>query len=328
MLESENPGMEMAKAFAEGAGKQSASNVSEFLGGLFPFWGMKKKAVDVYVREIEQSNMSPEAKMMAIANTKKTFREFRNQAAIVDVAYTALGDGQNIDADSLKNADSELISRLIDAGKFVSDEELQLLWGNVLAGELEHPGTTPKNVVRILSEISKEYATVFASLCSLRVDILADTGNDIEYCGQDLMVFLTNNYLKEMNINLNIIRELEQLGLINFVDIGHYSRTITNKDYPYVHIVCNDHVITAINTKDKFPTGQIILTKAGQCISRFAPACYNQQHMEGIKDYLEKEANMKFSPTPGIHIIGIGGGTYVGCSYERQWITPPQPTEQ
>lgn len=314
MLEPENPGMEMAKAFAEGAGKESASKISEFLGGLFPFWGMKKKAVDVYVQEIKQSNLSPETKMMAIANAKTTYRELKNQAAIIDVAYTALGDGQNIDTDSLKNSDSEFINRLIDSGKFVSDEELQLLWGNVLAGELEHPGNTPKSVIRILSELSKEYATVFATLCSLRVDILADTGKDICFPGQAMMVFLSSSYLKEMNISFDIIQELEQLGLINCSATG-YQKNIPNTDYPYIHIVCDNHVMTTINTRKDFPIGQVILTKAGECISRFAPARYNQQHMEGIKDYLQEKAKMKFSPTPGIRILEIKEGNRI---YGRQ----------
>lgn len=325
MLEPENPGMEMAKAFAEGAGKQSASNISEFLGGLFPFWGMKKKAVDVYVREIEQSNMSPEAKMMAIANTKKTFREFRNQAAIIDITCTTLGDGKIIDTDSLKNADSELINRLIDSSKFVSDEELQLLWGNVLAGELEHPGTTPKNVVRILSELSKEYATIFATLCSLRVRIIADTGKSIHDFGQEMMAFITSSYLQEMNINLDVILELEQLGLISFSNIGHYSRSIPQDQFPYIHIVYDNHVMTAFNTISNFPTGHIMLTKVGRCISRFAPAHYNQQHMDGIKYYLENNQKLKFSLTPGIRIIEK---YEEGYKIERQQMTPPQTTEQ
>ena len=122
---------------------------------------------------------------------------------------------------------------------------------------------------------------------------------------------------------------MEQLGLINFLDVGDYSRPIPNKDFPYIHIVCDDHVMTAINTINNFPTGTILLTKAGRCISRFAPARYNQQHMEAIKYYLEKDSTLKFSLTPGIRITGIKvtekGMEY---SYERLSITPPQKPEQ
>lgn len=325
----EDVALEVAKAAGEAAAKEGTNKLANAIGGLFPFWGMKKKAVDVYVRNIEQSDLSPEAKMMAIANTKKTFRELKNQTAIIDVAYTALGEGQNVDADFMENTDSELINRLIDSGKFVSDEELQLLWGNVLAGEFEHPGTTPKNIVRILSEISKEHAAVFSTLCSLRVEILADTGSDIQYFGQEIMAFLPDGYLEEMNINLGTMRELAQLGLIDFVDTGHYSRPIPKKYYPYVHIVCDDHVITVINSGNNFPTGHVLLTKAGRCISHFAPARYNQQHMERIKNCLEKILVMKFSPTPGIRITRGPGGEdlSMGYSYERQWTTPPQTPE-
>lgn len=168
-MEPENLGLEMSKAFAGEVGKESVNKLASVFHGFFPFWGLKARAIDVYVREIENTSLSPEAKMYAIANAKKTYEEVKNQSAIIDVAYSAVcgepGDSQNDPMD----LDAELILRLTDAGKFVSDEELQLLWGNVLAGEFENPGSTPKNIVRILSELSKEYATILSSLCSLQV---------------------------------------------------------------------------------------------------------------------------------------------------------------
>lgn len=320
-MEPENPGLEVAKAFVEGAAKEGTNKLSEFLGGLVPFWGLKKKAVDAYVQDIKQSNLSPEAKMMAIANTKKTYRELKNQSKIIEIAQADFADGLNIDTDSLR--DNELILRLIDSSKFVSDEDLQLLWGKVLAGELEHPGNTPKNIVRIMSELSKENATAFYNLCSLQIEILADTGSDIEHFGREMMVFLPSNCLQEMNINLNVIEELEQLGLINLSSSG-YSRPIPSK-YSYIHIAYGDHVITASSFKNGFPIGQIRLTRAGHYISRFSPVHYNQQHMEEINNYLVNTAHIEVSPAPGIRITERDEE---GCSYERQSVIPPQAPGQ
>ena len=84
MMEPENPGLEIAKAMAGEMGKESVNKFANIIRGLFPFWGLKRTAVDTYIREIEKSNMSPEAKMFAIANTKKTYREIKNQSAIID----------------------------------------------------------------------------------------------------------------------------------------------------------------------------------------------------------------------------------------------------
>lgn len=302
-MEPENTGLEMAKAFAEGAGKESASNLAEFLSGLFPFWGVTKKAVDVYIQNIEQSNLPSETKMMAIANVKKTFRERKNQAAIIDVAYTALEDRKTIDSDSLKNIDNELIDRLIDSGKFVSDEELQLLCGNVLAGEFENPGSTPKNIVRILSELSKQNANIFSNLCSLQADICLDTGCEVECIGADLMIFqIEAPYLKEMNINFRNIQELEHLGLISFNNTGSYQRTVPSANFPQIHIVSANHVMTVHTKKNTFPCGYILLTSAGKSIARFVQQQYNPQHIQAIRAYFD-HFDIETSPTPGIHII-------------------------
>lgn len=329
-MDPENPGLEMAKAFAEGAGKESTNKLAEFIGGFFPFFGLKKKSVDTYVHDIQQSNMSPEAKMIAIASAKKTFRELKNQSAIINVAYEALDSGQNINVDALSSADDELISRLIDSGKYVSDEDLQLLWGNVLAGELETPGSIPKNVVRILSELSKEYAIVFSNLCSLRADILADTGTEIHRLFTSFFIDKEErNYLTQMNLHYRNYEELDRMGLIYFSPVAGYACSIPHEVYPYIHIVCGGEVITVYNENIDFPCGCFKLTSVGESISRFAPPKHNLHHIEAIRAYLNSK-NIHLSPTPGIRITRMPKETGIrtGYSYERLPIVPPQTQEQ
>ena len=66
--------LEIAKAAAEIAGEESVNKLSIGIGGRFPFGGWKEKAVDAYINEITTSTLSPEAKMMAIANARKTYK--------------------------------------------------------------------------------------------------------------------------------------------------------------------------------------------------------------------------------------------------------------
>lgn len=299
----ENPGLEIIKAAAGAAGKESVNKIAQFISTIFPFWGLKKRSIDVFVHDIEQSNLSPENKMIAIANTKKIYKEIKNQTAIIDTALAAVGGIENIRPDNLQKIDYELVSRLIDAGKFVSDEELQLLWGNVLAGEFEEPGSTPKNIVRILSELSKDMAIIFSNLCSLQVNIFLDTGNQIKNIGSDFIIGdLNASYLSELNIQYENLRDLDHLGLISLSDIGDFPRTIPHANFPYVHLVSGTHVITVKTKEDKFLCGRIIPTVAGRSISRFIPKQYNQKHMDSVQEYL-KQSGMDISPTPGIYIV-------------------------
>lgn len=328
-MEPENLGLEMSKAFAGEAGKESVNKLASAIHGLFPFWGLKAKAIDVYVREIENSGLSPEAKMFAIANAKKSCREIKNQSAIIDVAYSAVcGEPDNSQNDPV-DLDDELILRLLDARKFVSDEELQLLWGNVLAGELENPESTPKYIVRILSELSKENAVIFSNLCSLQVSLFADSGSQLWLLGPSFMILQEDAfYLKQLNINSTKLRELEHLGLIDYASIGTYNKTIQSSFFPYIHIVCGNKVITTYTKDDSFNCGTVILTAAGSRIANFVPNQYNSQHMDTIVKKLQ-ENYINISPVPGLAVIKTPEtpGKYMEYSFQRQWTSPSQTPE-
>lgn len=326
-MEPENAGLEISKSFAEAVGTESVRSVAGLFSSLFPFFGLKKKSIDAYIHEIEQSDMSPEAKMYAIANAKKTFRELKNQSAIIEVACSTLSLEQGADLSALPSPpDDELLSRLIDAGKFVSDEDLQLLWGNVLAGELEHPGDTPKSVVRVLSELSKENALIFSDLTSLEVDLFADTGEKLVFIDSEIMaVQIDAPYLKRMEINFEKLRELEHLNLINFASIGTYTKPIPSSVYPYIHIASDNEVITVYNKSGEFSCGVVLLTPVGKCISRFVKRRHSQEHMDAIKDGL-KETGLVISPTPGISVQKVQekSGTDMEYNWQRLWTEPPQ----
>ena len=57
----------------------------EFLGMLFPYAGIEKKAVDLYIEEIENSDLSTEAKMISLLNAKKTLKKLKNQKKIAEI---------------------------------------------------------------------------------------------------------------------------------------------------------------------------------------------------------------------------------------------------
>jgi hypothetical protein len=326
-MEPENPGLEIIKSAAEGAGRQGIDKIANALGAPFPFWGMKKKAVDIYVKSIENGDYTPDEKYLLIAGAKKHCKELENQTAIAKIAQESAKPGTDFSMAS--GVDDSFVSRLLDAGKFVSDEEAQILWGNVLAGEFESPGSTPPSIIRILSELTQKNATIFSNLCSLQVDILSDFGNHIDLAISSCMINNdnTNDYLKHLDLGFTNFQELERIGLINF-------NSMTSFVWKYgripsaVHIVSGTDVLSVTKLQDdRLPIGHITLTEAGKCISRFVLRKHNQQHMEAIRSYLE-ENHVTCSPTPSIMITEIGEGeTGTAYSCQRLPTEPPQTQE-
>ena len=67
----------------------------ELFGMMFPYAGIKKKAVDMYIAEIEQSDLSTEAKMISLLNARKTLKGIKNQKNIVEIAKDNAKEGTN-----------------------------------------------------------------------------------------------------------------------------------------------------------------------------------------------------------------------------------------
>ena len=53
------------------------NKTADIMGMLFPYAGLTKKAVDMYISEIEKSDMSIDTKMFLVMNTKKTFKKIK-----------------------------------------------------------------------------------------------------------------------------------------------------------------------------------------------------------------------------------------------------------
>lgn len=326
----ENPGLEMIKSAGEGMGRESVNKLATFFGGFFPFFGQRKRAVDAYINDIEKSNMDPATKMFLIANTKKTFKEMRNQMAIAEVAQKVAKDGTDFSMNS--GVDDEWLSRYMDAGRHVSDEEMQVLWGNILAGEFEDPGSTPPSVIRILSEITTKYAKIFANVCSLGIVIFpADaSGTPVKELSRVLVSTKEcRKYLNDLEINFTTLSELDKLGLIQFRSAGYVRRYDSNKR-PIVHIYANQKVITCTKYPNRcFPTGEVLLTDAGESISRFI----DKKTLDGFEDYVLKyyksRSAVSLSEEPMVSITEASGeGTHKEYSYEILHKEPPRKSEQ
>lgn len=290
--------LEIAKAAAEGASRECINKIANAIGGAFPYWGLKRRAIDNYVRDIENSDLAPETKMIAIASAKKTYKHYKNQIEILKIAQESLGDKTGT---SCEEIDDEWVDRFMDSAKFVSNETLQLLWGNVLAKEIEEPNSNPPSMIRILSEITPKYAKVFQTLCHLIVHLFAtnDEG-EVEYVGPQLVLPKKYSYLNSYNVDFLSLNELQLLGLIQFANTSEYVLRIDVKN---LHLVYGDNFFTIESYPQKaFPIGCVRLTDAGRALAEFNLGKTIDGHFEKVKLHM-KEKNVIIAKEPGIQIV-------------------------
>lgn len=263
---------------------------SDTLKAFFPHMNAKNKAVDYYIKMIENSDMDDNDKVIAIYQAKKIIREWNNQTNIVEIAHKAAKKGTDFSIQA--KVDTEWLERFMDAAKFVSDEKMQLVWGRVLAGEFESPGKTPKSLIRILSETSVYHAEVFSNLCKLGIGIaIEDNTGKVHEIDNELIIPTQGDaadFLEELNITQESLNELEILGLIVVNFLTGFSRTY-DEDAKLAHIYNGEQEITKIVLKNrKLRCGNVYFTNAGKCLSEIIGFSTNEDFIDFQVKYLKE----------------------------------------
>lgn len=280
-------GSEVAKTVLDLAKNENVLNKSVgALGMLFPFAGIKQKAVEMYIEEIEKSDLPIETKVYLVLNMKKAFKKIKNQTNIVEIATKSAKQGTDFTDNS--GVSEEWLDRFMDSAGFVSSEEMQLIWGKILASEFENPGSTPPNMIRILSEITPSLAKAFRLICSMTIWIMPLNENgDIQDAVQKMIVpyNVNDDKFREIGVNFNVLNELEALGVIRFDSLaGYISKGITNDTI----LICVGDKIDKIieHEKDQFPIGNVIFTSVGEVLKSITDSVEINDYYEMIKQYL------------------------------------------
>lgn len=133
----------------------------------------------------------------------------KNIASIVEQAADHLSDDEVHDHEP----DHDWTARFFGECQDVSSEELQLLWAKILAGEVEHPGSTSIRTLDILKNLNKEVANIFRILCSACTWVeLEDQFVDVRV--PSLGGHAGSNSLSKYGIFFNHLNILNEYGLI------------------------------------------------------------------------------------------------------------------
>lgn len=259
----------------------------DLLGLLFPYMGIRKKAVDLYIKEIENSDLSTESKMILLLNARKELKKLKNQENIAEIANANAREGTDFSEKS--GVSEEWFDRFMDSASFVSSQEMQLIWGKILANEFETPGCNPPNMIRILSEFTPACAKAFSILCSMRILIVSiDKDGEIESKDwQNVIAFNENkDYMRNVGLSFEVMNELETLGVIKFNTLGGYA--LAGMENKNILVYVNGNVIEiSLDSKGNLPIGNVIFTSAGEALSSITEPCTVEGYEETVQKLLK-----------------------------------------
>ncbi len=179
------------------------------------------------------------------------YQEMRRQHNIEMVVGQAYLDLDNLPPIVDEPVNSDWVTRLFDIVKDVSSEEMQLIWGKILAGEIKRPGSFSLRTLDTIRNLSQNDATTFQKILPFV----------IEGDGSSFVTSKSSIYSK-YGITYDDIMLLDECGLIvsdgmisSTIKISHDSVIIHNKNYALL--------TEGVKREKSFTYGVHCLTNAG-----------------------------------------------------------------
>lgn len=169
---------------------------------------------------------------------------------VIDRAYDELEVAEDV---SDEPVDKDWISRLINIVQDVSNEDMQIIWGKILAGEIKKPGSFSLRTLDTIRNISQAEAQVFQKVAPFVVR-----------SAKELFITSKTEILSKYGIAYMHILLLEECGLINASYL--LSEPLVSKSHDYF-IINNERAGLLKGTTDemtKIGFGIHTLTNTGR----------------------------------------------------------------
>ena len=163
--------------------------------------------------------------------------------------------------------DPDWCTRFFDYSKDVSNEDAQIIWAKILAGEIAQPGSLYKRTLSVLRDIEAFEAKWFADMCQFVI------------CNSIVEMSLLKYYPYSQ------IQSLMDCGLLNSVacesSLTEKATEINGKSHS-LKIISSQIDLTMIRFRDVFR-----LTDAGTQLYNITQVQTHKSYMIGLKEQLE-----------------------------------------
>ncbi len=254
--------------------------IASALGWFFTPKNIKPAIIEANNSIIEEirnrEDISPIERAIIVNSYERMVKEYINQIDIVKVAFEHL----NADFKS-ENVKEDWIIYFFDKVKNVNEDYMKSIWGKILAGEFNEPNTYSKQFLHTMSIMDSTLANRFQKIRSaffysspcLYAFIYRRNGKDINNI---------KNY-QDLGISIDDLRELDNIGLIEYRVPNFYTWSIKNKSFEY-----GNKLIVLNTDKNIIEFGNVWLTNMGKQLCKISPMVYSDEILEICLDSWRK----------------------------------------
>jgi hypothetical protein len=226
--------------------------------------------------------------------TDEEKRKLENRAATVKVAIDEMNE-KPAQQDAKQEIEDDWLNVYARFAEDKTSEELQSLFGKILAGEIRNPGTFSLRTLQFVSTLSREEAHKISKFCSFAF------GGNIVPTPEDL------NAEKVPGLRSRIL--MEELGIASSANpIGGLSFNCQVRPHSKYALIGSGYAIIVSNNADdslKFAVACQVLTKPGQELIAIA------NPPKASIEYLKRVAQLVFGKIQMVRDDDLRGGKIV-----------------
>jgi hypothetical protein len=224
----------------------------------------------------------------------KVIKEQINLDEITLIAAKNLSsDEKNINLDSNSEISDDWLNEFENLARTKSSDDMRLIFGKILSGEISRPGKFSIRTVRLVSQLDNEAAKIFLNLCNCSVSFHLE---GIIYDAR--VVFFSGspgeNSLSKYNLSFSNLNILQEYGLIipEYSSIRSYSACIANENNVIGGSLYfqNRHYGLVPIDKDKFDKdlrfSGVAFTKAGKELLNIIPTIETENYKSDFIEFL------------------------------------------
>lgn len=245
------------------------------------------------------------------ASYRLAFQEITKQHNIEQVADIAYEELQNAEPISNDPINTDWMVRFFNSVEDISNEEMQKIWGHILAGEIKSPNSYSLRTLERLRNMTQQEAEHFQLVSSLAMK-----------SGGTSFVLSNRDLLNKHNVSFAHILELEECGLMTAQEL---QLTVWANEDDYIF---NDSFIGQIRGKNTEENNEVKLsifafTESGAQLLKVINPQANRQYFIDCLQFIRKQ-NRNFV----VEAHDIKSFTENGdIIYDKNDILPPESSD-
>lgn len=226
------------------------------------------------VAKIKWQSDSELSEIQQRAMQRVLHQEERKQRNIENIVAKALPEVK--ENAKPEDVEDDWYANFFDKSRLVSDEEMQMLWGKVLAGEVNQPGSFSRRLLSLLADLDKKDANEFLLICRFSY-----TKNNVP---EHPLIFIpAEGIFEEAGFGYQNLTNLESMGLISYDSLGFMHRQYAHLENLRVNYFSTTLTLRWPSKWDgNLNVGHVVFTNLGQQLARMC----SPQPYPGFENYL------------------------------------------